>query len=161
MPKKLKLTNSENVVIVDDEDYEWLNQWRWYLGNEGYAQRNDYSDGNHTIIRMHNLLLDAKNGHWIDHINRNKLDNSKNNLRHATALQSIGNIGLASHNTSGYKGVSHMKGANKWRAYIKISRKQKSLGHFNSPEDAAMAYNRAAIDHFGQEFAFLNPIGDV
>ena len=161
MAVSIELSNSESIILIDDEDYDWLNQWTWYLGNQGYAQRNDYSGNKHVIIRIHNLILSAKDGYVADHQNRNKLDNRRDNLRYVTSLQSTGNTGLASHNTSGYKGVSYMKTRDNWRAYIKISRQQKFLGYFDNPEDAARAYNKAAIAHFGLEYAYLNNTGGI
>ena len=93
----------------------------------------------------------------IDHINRDKTDNRIANLRPATSSQNKGNIGLLASNQSGYRGVSLNRRSQKWHAQIKINGKQTYLGRFDLPEDAAVAYNNAAIAHFGK-FAHLNEV---
>lgn len=93
----------------------------------------------------------------IDHRDRNKLNNRIENLRPCTSSQNKGNIQLLPTNTSGYRGVSLNARSQKWHAQIKIHGKQTYLGRFDTPEEAAMLYNQAAIEHFG-EFAFLNNV---
>jgi hypothetical protein len=95
----------------------------------------------------------------IDHINRIKTDNRIGNLRPctSTAAQNKGNIGLLRTNTSGYKGVSLNKRSGKYHAQIKINGKQTYLGRFDTPEEAALCYNKAAWEYFG-EFAYLNEV---
>jgi len=93
----------------------------------------------------------------IDHRDRNPLNNRRNNLRGSTRQQNIANGPLRRNNRSGYIGVSWRKDKQRYRAYIAIGGKQKTLGHYKDPEDAARRYNEAAIEHFG-EFAALNPV---
>lgn len=93
----------------------------------------------------------------IDHIDRNKLNNRIENLRPCTSSQNKGNIQLLSNNVSGYRGVSLNSRSQKWHAQIKIHGKQTYLGRFDTPREAAVRYNEAAVKHFG-EFAFLNPV---
>lgn len=93
----------------------------------------------------------------IDHRDRNKLNNRIENLRPCTSSQNKGNIQLLPTNTSGYRGVSLNSRSQKWHAQIKIHGNQTYLGRFDTPEEAALVYNEAAIEHFG-EFAFLNNV---
>lgn len=80
----------------------------------------------------------------VDHINRNRLDNSWSNLRPATIALNSRNSGLRSDNTSGFKGVYWRRQNNKWAAKIEINKKTKSLGYFLTKEEAASAYKKAA-----------------
>lgn len=89
----------------------------------------------------------------IDHINRNCFDNSIKNLRIATSSQNAQNRPKCKVNTSGYKGVSFHKRQNKWRVMI-------NLGSFDTVEEAALVYNRAAKYHFG-DFAYLNDVNPI
>ncbi len=93
----------------------------------------------------------------IDHINRDKTDNRIENLRSCSSNQNKGNIGLLRSNRSGYRGVSFNTRRQKWHAQIKINGKQTYIGGFDCVIDAAKAYNKAAVEHFG-EFAYLNEV---
>lgn len=86
----------------------------------------------------------------VDHINRDKADNRLANLREATDAQNQANNGPQKNNRSGFRGVSPSKG--KWRAVVTVNAKQKWLGYYDTPEEAAAAYRRAAVEAFG-EFA--------
>ena len=153
--KELELTNGQ-FAIVDDEDFDELNQWKWTF-SKGYAIRCD-KFGN--SIYMHRAVNKTPTGMQTDHINQNKLDNRKENLRASTRSQNMANVTTCSHNTSGYKGVSFHKNRGKWRAYIRVNKKQISLGMFTSKEIAAIAYNEAAKVYFGN-FAKLNSVGEL
>ncbi len=93
----------------------------------------------------------------IDHENRVKTDNRIGNLRPATSSQNKGNIELLRNNSSGYRGVSRNARSGKWHAQIKIHGRQTYLGRSDTPEQAAVIYNQAAREHFG-EFAYLNNV---
>jgi len=97
---------------------------------------------------VHRIIWAYIHGEWpkdqIDHVNGAKDDNRLINLREATTAQNMRNVGKQSHNTSGFKGVSWHKLRNKWRSDIKINGKQLSLGLFNTPEEAYLAYCDAA-----------------
>jgi hypothetical protein len=86
----------------------------------------------------------------LDHINRDKADNSIHNLREASKVQNSYNTSIRSDNSTGYKGVSIDKRSNRYRAYININGKQKSLGYYSTAEEAALAYNTAAEKYFGE-----------
>lgn len=114
----------------------------------------------YELIRVHVIAFLIVHGfvpEEVDHRNRMKTDNRECNLRPATRLQ-MGNTGLQKNNTSGFKGVSLSSRSGMWHAQIKVSGKQTYLGRFNTPEEAAFCYDKAAREHFG-EFAWLNYVG--
>lgn len=155
--KTISLTQNK-VAIVDDEDYERLNQWKWYCNRHYAVRQSKKIGGKQTTIFMHKEIVVCRDPYLeVDHINGNKLDNRKANLRLCTPSQNIANTPVRKDNETGYKGVSHEKrwGGNTWRARIQINGQREVLGYFASPEDAARAYDRAAKEIFG-EFAHLN-----
>lgn len=151
--KKIKLTQGK-YVLVDDSDFEWLNQWKWHYLSVGYAARRDQSN-NKKYVYMHRLIMKANRGDEIDHVNLDTLDNRKANLRLANRSQNMANTNLRSTNTSGVKGVVWDKNRNKWYAEITVDYKNIYLGRFNDIEEAKSAYNQAAQQYFG-EFARPN-----
>ena len=161
--KEIKITQNK-VVLVDDSDFEWLNQWKWQWKSGdrsifGYAHRTQRIKGTKSKlhIKMHRLIMQAKEGQFIDHKNGNGLDNRRSNLRLCTLSQNNQNFPLSISNKSGYKGVSWHKGAKRWRVTIKLEKKQKSLGYYHDLKKAAIAYNKGAKQYFG-EFARINTI---
>lgn len=146
------------VAIIDAEDADKVLPYRWCLRNKyagrylrkgepGYAKPE-------THVYMHRVILACGDGQQPDHINRNPLDNRKDNLRCATPSQNCASRKrISATNTSGYRGVSRNGG--KWIAYIGHQGERKNLGRFESPKEAARAYDEAAISLFG-EFATLN-----
>jgi hypothetical protein len=159
--KEITLTNGMT-ALVDDEDYEKLTKINWYYRREGYAVGNLPSPekGVYPKVLMHRYILDAPKGTQVDHINGNKLDNRKENLRIANASTNKANDGLRSTNTSGHKGVTKASGSRKrkpWVAQIKVNYEHIHLGYYATTEEAAKAYNEAALKYFG-EFAKLNVV---
>lgn len=147
--KNIKLTQGY-FAIVDDSDYEWLNHYTWYFGH-GYAVRNK-SDSNPYRF-MHRMILNTPEGMDTDHLNLDRLDNRRENLRICTASRNQQNRLAHSDNSSGYKGVSrHGIG---WMAQIMCSRKKFYLGTYRTKEEAAIAYDKKAIELHG-EFSILN-----
>lgn len=153
--KKIKLTKGM-VALVDDEDFERINSFKWCVGKTSFHHYAMRRDGKKTLF-MHRFIVDAPKGLLVDHINRNGLDNRKENLRVCTAQQNRRNGGLSKLNTSGYKGVSWNKGIHKWSAYITANYKRIHLGYFDDKTEAARAYNNAAKQYF-KEFNSSNII---
>lgn len=151
--------SQEMIALIDDSDYELIAAYKWYAAHAYddlyYAVTNRQSKPKRQI-RMHRLILDAPNGYLVDHIDGNGLNNQRVNLRLATRSQNKANQHRRnSSNTSKYKGVSWYKTRNCWRSQIKVGGKKLGLGYFSSEEEAAHAYDQAAIKYFG-EFSNLN-----
>lgn len=147
---------------VDDHWYEYLMQWKWFYAN-GYALRHTSSKlGKRKLIAMHNVVLPPPPSMLTDHKDTDKLNNQSDNLRHATNAQNGYNRKKDYDNTSGYKGVMKIKPSKKWknpgdrwRATIKVNGKVISLKNHNTAKEAALAYDKAAREYFG-EFARTN-----
>ncbi len=151
--KEIPLTNSLLVALVDDEDYEKITTYgKWRL-EDGYAKIRLRGG---KWVPMQNLVSSIIKGvEENDHIDRNRLNNQRNNLRKGTRSQNKANSGKHKDNTLGYKGIK--ANGSKWQARITVNYKDIYLGTFPTKELAAIAYNIAAKQHFG-EFAFLNVI---
>ncbi len=137
--KKIQLSQNK-FCLVDDEDFDMLNKHKWYFCN-GYAMRNKASHCG--LIRMHRVINNTPDGFFTDHINRNKLDNRKCNLRTVTKSQNEHNTPERKNNKYGIKGVYLDKRRNKWKAEIMINNKKLFLGYYIFPEMASNAYNMA------------------
>lgn len=153
--KYIALSQGE-IAIVDDEDYEELNQHKWCI-RTGYAIRWQKGKKPPRRIDMHRHILKAPPNLLVDHINGNKSDNRKFNLRLATHSQNHANQMKRRRATSEYKGVCWKKRERKWSAQAAYLGKSYHLGHFNSEREAALAYNQKASSLFG-EFAKLNDV---
>ena len=156
--KTIPISRRNMLALVDDEDFPGLSRVPWYLTG-GYAVRTEGGRKRRHTVFMHRRILGLpdviKGGVFVDHINGNKLDNRKSNLRMASWSQNCANRGLQKNNTSGFKGVTRIP--ERWRAAIKVNGKDYSLGCFDSREAAAKAYNEAATRFF-KEFARLNSL---
>lgn len=133
------------VALIDEEDYQWLNQWKWTF--DGYYAYK--KDENGKTIRMHNLIMNTPKGMDTDHINQNKLDNRKLNLRITTRSQNKMNVGLQSNNKSGIRGTYWNKERNKWTVQIGLNGKMLHVGHFSNLSDARVARINAENKYFG------------
>lgn len=154
------------VAIIDAEDVDRIGQYTWHWlrkpGNDyGYAVRNRRQVyGEHGIQRMHLMLLPPKDGFVVDHINRDRLDNRKCNLRYATLEQSSQNREVRHLNQLGYRGVFKMPigprtPRDRYQAIIRTRSGYQRFGPFDTAEEAALAYDKWARENFGQ-FAVLN-----
>ncbi len=147
-------------ALVDDADFEYLNQFRWQY-TDGYARRDkvNIKGTPRGKIHMHRVVMNTPLGMETDHINGDKCDNRKSNLRICTKSQNNANRGLAANNTSGYKGVTWDKNRGKWFAQTKLLQKKVNLGYFDTKEEAALAYNEFIKENFGS-FARLNEVSN-
>jgi len=149
----IPLTQGE-VAIVDPDMVPRLSQFVWFITPSGYAARNPSKSARvRRQIYMHRTICRASADLEVDHANHNKLDNRRANLRPATCQQNAANAPLRSDNTSGYRGVTRCTKTGRWQARVGRSH----VGRFDTPEEAARAYNSAARVRFG-EFAFQNAI---
>ncbi|HEY5138565.1 MAG TPA: HNH endonuclease [Methylococcales bacterium] len=157
MAQKIELTRGL-FAIVDDEDFVWLNSFRWYahrLSGYDYAERGGMYNGVNTKYPMHRFILNAQKGQIVDHKNGNTLDNRRCNLRFATYQQNNQNAKKRKNCTSIYKGVSWNKACKRWDSFIKHNGKSINLGQFDNEILAAKVYDKRATELRG-EFARLN-----
>ena len=156
--KEIKLTQGK-FALVDDEDFDELNKFKWYAqggANSFYARRDISNNGKRYRILMHRKILGLTNPNiHCDHVNNNGLDNQKSNLRGCTVSENLRNSKPFINSTSKYKGVSFYKRDNKWRAQIMIDGKETHLGYFKDEIEAAKVYDKAAKVHH-KEFAYKN-----
>lgn len=151
--KQIPLTQGQ-FTLVDDEDFEYLNQFKWHAlkaKNTYYATRKI----KRKIIWMHREILKLTDIKIMaDHKDGNGLNNQKSNIRPCDFYQNNKNQ-KPRKGTSKYKGVSWRKSRNKWVIHITINGKQKHVGSFSNEIEAAKAYDEMAKLHYG-EFAYLN-----
>ncbi len=138
-------------AIVDNEDYERLNQCKWSAVASGYT----YYAISKKSLGMHAMLMINPNKLHIDHINRNGLDNRKSNLRVCRSGQNQLNSKLRSHNTSGYKGVYWCKHHNAWASQLRVKGKIIYKRYFHSALEAALFYDQRA-EELGDGYALTN-----
>ena len=143
--KKIQLTQGL-FAVVDDEKFEYLNQFKW-CANKGtknkthYAVRGIRFNGEYTMEYMHRVVAGVEDGQVVDHINHDTLDNRKENLRVGTHVQNLLNSVKRENTSSKYKGVSYFKKNGKWSANYR----GKNIGYFSIEKDAAQAYNAMAF----------------
>lgn len=157
------------IAFVDDSDYEWLNQWKWFARKNRYgfyAGRTmppEIKNGKRIrrTQHMHRLLLGIDNTNHlqirVDHVDCNGLNNQRHNIRISTPSQNGANRRKNKGAASRYKGVYFKRKLNKWEVSLQVNKDRKYIGVFEKEEDAARAYNEAAIKHFG-DFALLNEV---
>jgi hypothetical protein len=153
--KRIKLTQGKQ-AIVDNNDYGKISTFKWNVAEQkctSYASRAIKVNGKWTTQYMHRLIMDAPVGMDVDHINRNGIDNRKENMRICTRSQNL--QWKRPTGASGYKGVYWCKNKKKWRVQIKVDDKRMSLGSYSNKIDAAKAYDTAAKIAHG-EFAYIN-----
>jgi len=161
---KLIYLTQDKVAKVDDWHYSRLMAMgSWFFVDyvsSAYAARKGVNpvSGKRCNVMMHNCIKgEAPEGFLWDHVDGDGLNNQEENLRLSTSQQQCRNRHIANNNTSGYKGVSLHIRTGKFQAKIAIDRKPIHLGSFSTAEEAALAYNRAAVLYFGQ-FAKLNVV---
>lgn len=150
------LTHGQQAIVIDTDDYDRVKNLNWSLSA---SKRSTVAAiCSNSGISMHRLILGVPEGTEITHIDGNKLNNRKLNLLPMTSAQKSGKMKMLCTNTSGFRGVRMRKGTGRYEANITIANKSKYLGTYDTIEQAAEAYNNAAINHFGKEFASLNSI---
>lgn len=153
----LPLTQNR-IALVDSADLPLLTKWRWeYLpnGRSGYAVRRFRSGGKVITVYLHRQLLAARPGEIVDHIDGDGLNNTRANLRLATAAENAANR-PAPQRSIPYRGVYRSReGQKPYKAMLTVGGRCRHLGWFARQEDAARAYDRAAFAAFGR-FARLN-----
>ena len=151
-------------ALVDDKDFEWLNQWKWFVCKNGqmmYVHRNERNESikekrKQITVSMHRSIMKTPKGMDTDHINGDGLDNRRSNLRICTHAENTKNK-RKTYGTSRYKGVHWCKHNKRWYSYITHNKKQTFVGSFNNERSGAIAYNKAAKKYHGI-FAKLNKI---
>lgn len=151
--KQIPLTQGK-FALVDDEDYGFLNQWKWYAYKNGgsfYARRTDYSTGKRKGVLMHRLIAQASDSSvFVDHKDGNGINNQRLNIRVCTKAENSRNRGHQKNSASGVKGVVWDAKRKKWVAYIKLNGKSKNIGGFDDISQAEAAYHGAAKQLFGE-----------
>jgi len=158
--KKIKL-RCGNYTLIDDEDVQKMKKytgWRTHCAPKDkrpYVYGNLHKNGKSKHIKLHRIIMNAQPGELIDHIDHNRLNNQKANLRIVTPQQNNMNRRNLPKSSSKYKGVSKHTLVNKWRARIMINKKEIHLGHYDVEKDAARAYDKKAKELF-KEYAVFN-----
>lgn len=151
---KIIYTKKGEEILVDDCDFEELNRFRWSLDKDGYAIRDiKLERGKYKRTTMHRFIMNTPTGHDTDHINHNRIDNRKENLRVCTRSENLQNMSIKKSNTSGTTGVYWDIKNNKWRAQIQLLGKLKTFGRYKNLDDAIKARKDAEEKYFG-EFAY-------
>lgn len=153
--KEIKITQGK-IALVDDDMFEFLNQWKWVAlrgKNTWYAWRSEGGHSGRKTFHMHRIIINAPEGMQVDHANGDGLDNRRENLRLCTNSQNQHNTRKRKDNTVGFKGV--IKDGRKYIAVIHVEGETFRLGSFYDPKEAAHAYDEAAKKHYG-DFAKTN-----
>jgi hypothetical protein len=148
--RRIPLSNGQ-FVIVDAADYEWLSQYTWTMIAAGYAGRNEKG----KLVLMHRQIMNPPKGMVVDHIDGGILNNRRSNLRICTREQNVRNSAKRRHAASRYKCVGFDKKLGRWFARFRYKSMHLWLGYFDDEAEAARAYDRKAVEYFG-EFARLN-----
>lgn len=155
--QQIKLTGGL-LATVDDKDYDDLNKYKWHY-NGFYAVRGEYLGKvaphkyKHTTVKMHRQIMEAPAGLEVDHINGDRLDNRRSNLRLATRKQNSRNT--KPRGISKYKGLNWRPERSKWLVRITTDEKRLHVGYFTDEMEAAKAYDKHAIKYHG-DYARLN-----
>lgn len=161
MTKRIPLSGKRGkgkFALVDDADYADLSRFKWYIANTGYVYSYPASwrDGV-SPVAMHRYIMNPPSRKVVDHVNSDKLNNTRQDLRIATPSENTANSRPSTKSSSKYKGVHWNTNKARWVASITVNYKQIIVGQFVTQREAALAYNDAALHHFG-EFARLNTI---
>lgn len=154
---KLIPVGEDRFATVSDQDYHLVADKTWFLSNKGYAISSTHVEGHIVNFYMHRVIAGVDGDQIVDHRDRDRLNNTRENLRVCDHTLNNGNLPKRRGCVSRFKGVSWSKQKAKWHARIKFKGVSRNLGFFSDEVDAARAYNAAAPQVFG-EFARLNPL---
>lgn len=143
---KIIKTKKGDRILVDNEDFDYLNQMTWYVSSSSYAM----THRNNLLLSMQRILMKPSKSKCVDHINHNTLDNRKVNLRVCSLSQNHWNTLKHKTNKTGYKGVSLYKRNGKYEARIRIFGKKLWLGYFDLKKDAHEAYQKVSLVYHGK-----------
>jgi uncharacterized protein (DUF1015 family) len=156
--KLIKLAKTDKKAMVDDEDFEKVSRHNWYLNVQGYASttikiNKKSEDYKGKKVKMHRLIMNAKKGQMVDHIDGCPYNNQKSNLRFCTYSENNRNCKAFMTNKLGVKGVTKRK--NYYLAHIRINGKQTFLVSFKTIEEDSESYKQASLKHHG-EYSYFN-----
>lgn len=134
-------------ALIDREDIDRVKDYKWYQGSSGYAQ-SDNVEGQRVLL--HKFLMKSEGFDYIDHVNSDKLDNRKSNLRFVTGSQNNYNREYSSNFENEDIGIYYNKDKNLWKTYIGYKNKRIYLGGFKDKKDAIKARRQAEIEYFGE-----------
>lgn len=159
MTKKLEITGKRaGYALVDDDLYEYLNQFKWNMNRDGYVKRGEYSrlpNGKlkRTEVKLHRLVMDTPKGMVTDHINGDRLDNRRENLRVCTVKQNSWN--KRPRGSLNIVGVWFDPARSKFVAHIAKAGHKVTIGRYDTAQEAANARDKVAGELYG-EYAYLN-----
>ena len=142
-------------AFIDDDDFDLVSKYHWAVDYDGYAKRRTTFKKLSINIHMHRLILGKKSGFVADHIDKNRLNNVRSNLRHVTREQNSWNRTKPKNNTSGFSGVVWSNKSKKWQAQIGVYRQTYYLGLFDDVLEAALVRDSVALAVHGK-YASLN-----
>ena len=141
-------TSKGEKFYFDKEDYKLVKDYCWRKDGTGYLVSRERGTGKNMLL--HRLVMNAKDGEVVDHINHDKLNNCKSNLRKCTQGDNVKNTSINKSNTSGVTGIHWNKKISKWQAYIRVNRKQIHLGYFTSKTEAIRVRVHSELEIFGE-----------
>jgi hypothetical protein len=148
----VKIFIKETFAIIDLIDLNLAIEYRWHIAKGGYAMNGLWRERKQF---MHHFIIPKTEGMYVDHKNRNKLDNRRENLHLVTSKENVRNRGLNKNNTSGYRGINRInrKGRTRnWEAKIDLNYKSIYLGSFVELEDAIKARRDAELKYWGKHY---------
>lgn len=141
--RKIELTQGK-YTVVDEEDYDRISKHKWYFdSSNGYAR-------NGGLGYLHRFILQPPKGKYVDHKDKDKLNNRRSNLRVCTNAENIRNSSVRVNNTSGATGVWWRSDRNRWVAEIKLDYKKITIGRYKTKEEAVEARRQKEIELFGE-----------
>lgn len=144
-------TKEPILFLIDAEDYPRIKMFRWSIDTHGYAVSKVFTKTASIFrVKLHRLIMSFPDGYFIDHKNLDKTNNKKENLRLTNPQGNSANRTHQVNNKLKIKGVTFRKDRNKYRATINTGRKQIFLGHYNTAEEAKLAYDLKAKELFGE-----------